>query len=204
MIIKEDSPLRNLTPTVGSCYGNGLDRLKESFLELLVMLIIVFVIGIPSSIISYSSGLTYSIWNLFSFVYNVFISGPVGYGVAFAYLKAARGERPEIGDIVLIKSPIEPEKVLLKRIIAKEGDTIEIRNKIFYRNDKKIKFTWKTTSTDKRIFPMKFTGRDNSASFRMKRKQYFLVGDNLDYSFDSRNFGPIDEEDIIGRFFLKI
>jgi signal peptidase I len=112
--------------------------------------------------------------------------------------------KPEIGDIVLIKSPIEPEKVLLKRIIAREGDTIEIRNKIFYRNDKKVKFTWKTISTDKRIFPMKFTSRDNSTSIRMKRKQYFLVGDNLDYSFDSRNFGPIDEEDIIGRFFLKI
>jgi signal peptidase I len=112
--------------------------------------------------------------------------------------------KPEIGDIVLSKSPVEPEKVLLKRIIAKEGDTLEIRNKILYRNDKKMKFSWKTLSADKRIFPMKFTGRDNLAIIRIKRKQYFLVGDNLDYSFDSRTFGPIHEEDIIGKLFFKI
>lgn len=112
--------------------------------------------------------------------------------------------KPEFGDIVLIKSPLEPEKVLLKRIIAQEGDTLEIRNKIIYRNDKKMKFRWKTLSTDTRIFPMKFTGRDNLAVIRIKRKQYFILGDNLDYSFDSRTFGPVHEENIIGKLFLKI
>ena len=112
--------------------------------------------------------------------------------------------KPALGDIVLIKSPIDPEKVLLKRIIALEGDTIEIRNKILYRNDEKMRFRWKTISADARIFPMRFTRRDNLAVIRIKRKQYFILGDNLDHSFDSRTFGPVHEEDIIGKLFLKI
>jgi uncharacterized membrane protein len=105
MIIREDSPQRKLTPAVGSCYGNGLDRLRDYFLELLVMLIIVIVIGIPSSAGSFSYDIidTFDMWDVFGYFYGILVSGPVGYGVAFAYLKAARGEKPEIGDILEVR-----------------------------------------------------------------------------------------------------
>jgi len=111
---------------------------------------------------------------------------------------------PGIGDIVLAQSPVEPEKVILKRIIAKEGDTLEIREKVFYRNDTKMKFIWKTISSDMRIFPMNFSRRDNLPTVKMKRKEYFLVGDNLDRSFDSRSFGPVPEKNIIGTLLFKL
>jgi signal peptidase I len=111
---------------------------------------------------------------------------------------------PGIGDIVLAQSPVESEKVILKRIIAKEGDTLEIRGKVFYRNDIKVKFIWKTLSSDMRIFPMNFSRRDNLPTVKMKRKEYFLVGDNLDRSFDSRSFGPVPEKNIIGTLLFKL
>ena len=79
---------------------------------------------------------------------------------------------PEIGDIVLIKSPVEPDRVLLKRIISKENDTIEIKNKIIYINNKKLEFTWRVNNPDKRIFPMTFTFRDNMPNIKLKRKEF--------------------------------
>lgn len=102
MIIMEDSPQRKISPTVGSCYSNGLDRLREWFLELLVIFIIVMVIAIPSSMGSSSSEVidTFSIWDVLGYFYGILVSGPIGYGAAFAYLKATRGERPEVGDIL--------------------------------------------------------------------------------------------------------
>lgn len=98
MIIKEDSPQKALTPTVGSCYSNGLDKLRQYFLELLAIFIIMFVIGIPAGMGSWSSSSvnSFTILDFFGYLYSLLISGPVGYGVSFAYLKAARGEKPEI------------------------------------------------------------------------------------------------------------
>jgi len=111
---------------------------------------------------------------------------------------------PDVGDIVLIKSPVEPDKVLLKRVIAKDGDTIEIRNKIIYINQERLIIGWKTLSKDERIFPMYFSYRDNFPIVKIKRGQYFIIGDNQDYSFDSKNFGVVDEDMLIGRLLFKI
>ena len=106
---------------------------------------------------------------------------------------------PEIGDIVLIKSPADAEGVYLKRLIAKEGDAIEIRNKVIYINNKRFRFKWKTQSIDERIFPMNFTYRDNTPSVKIKKNNFYVIGDNLDRSYDSRNFGVIPYERIIGK-----
>lgn len=119
-----------------------------------------------------------------------------------------RGERvlilkhfsPNVGDIVLLKSPTEPDRVLLKRLIAKEDDSVEIKNKLVYKNNKIMKFDWKTRSKDKRIFPVSFTNRDNLSETKIGSDEFFVLGDNLDSSFDSRDFGLVDKKNIIGKF----
>jgi signal peptidase I len=107
------------------------------------------------------------------------------------------------GDVVLVKNPQEPDRTILKRIAAREGDTVEIRDKIIYINDKQIKFQWKTSSNDARILPMSFTYRDNHPIIKLKRKEVYLLGDNLDYGHDSRSFGPVSEDTIIGKLLYK-
>jgi len=107
------------------------------------------------------------------------------------------GTRP--GDAVLIKSPVETDRVLFKRIIASEGDTIEIINKTIYINNKKLDVPWKTKSIDRRVLPMSFTYRDAMPMLKINRNEYFVIGDNPDYSFDSRSFGVVPEEAIIGK-----
>ncbi len=110
---------------------------------------------------------------------------------------------PKNGDIVLITSPIEPDRVLLRRIIAKEGDSVEIKDKIIYVNGNQLNFNWKIITRDKRIFPMSFSFRDNYPIIKLKRKEYFVIGDNLDSSMDSRFFGTVSDDKIIGKIIYK-
>ena len=106
------------------------------------------------------------------------------------------------GDAVLIKSPIEPGRVLFKRILAAEDDTVEIKNKVFYVNGEKYGFSEKR-NIDRRIFPMTFSFRDNMPALKLKRNEFFVTGDNIDSSFDSREFGVITKNEIIGKAVYK-
>ena len=88
-----------LVPGVGSSYGNGWGKLWKYFLELLLIGIIGLVISIISPGIGGSApdavG-TAIISGVLGFAYSILIVNPVEYGVTFAYLKAARGDKLEI------------------------------------------------------------------------------------------------------------
>ena len=86
---------------VGSAYGNGWLQLWKYFLELFLIFIISFIIGIPAGMGGWGTdaAAALGILSFFGFVYGVFINNPVQYGVAFAYLKAARKDKLEIKDM---------------------------------------------------------------------------------------------------------
>jgi len=89
-----------LAPGVGSAYKNGWRQLWKYFIKLFVIGIIGFIIGIPTGMNEWVQGAAaVGILSFFVFVYSIFINGPVQYGVAFAYLKAARGDKLEIKDM---------------------------------------------------------------------------------------------------------
>jgi signal peptidase I len=111
---------------------------------------------------------------------------------------------PKAGDVVLIDSPIEDGAVMLKRIIAVEGDTVEMKSRVLHVNGRPGEFGWQTVSRDTRIFPMNFSNRDNYPILKVKRREYFVAGDNLDYAMDSRFFGVITGDKIIGRYLYTI
>jgi signal peptidase I len=110
---------------------------------------------------------------------------------------------PKRGDIVLLESPVEPGRVLIKRIVAVEGDTVEIKDRVFRINNARFSFPWKTKSADKRIFPMNFTFRDNMPAVRISRNRYFVLSDSLDGGFDSRTLGAIPGDLVIGRVLYR-
>jgi signal peptidase I len=110
---------------------------------------------------------------------------------------------PKRGDIVLIESPVEPGRVLIKRVVAAEGATMEIRDKAFFINNDRFEIPWKTTSSDTRSFPMNFTFRDNMPAVKISRNEYFVLSDNLDTGFDSRSLGVIREDQVIGRMIYR-
>lgn len=107
------------------------------------------------------------------------------------------------GDIVLLESPVEPGRMLIRRIAAAEGDTVEIRDKLFLVNNSRFNFPWKTKSSDRRIFPMNFSFRDNMPAVKMTRDRYFVLSDHLDGGFDSRALGAIPGDSVIGRVIYR-
>ena len=85
------------SPGVGSSYGNGWRQLWKYFLELLLVIIIYGVISVPIGTIGWVVHGPF--WDIVSCAYNLLLLGPVGYGVAYACLKASRGDKLEIKDI---------------------------------------------------------------------------------------------------------
>ncbi len=86
-----------LLPGVSSSYGNGWRQLWKYFLELLLISIIAFVISLPAASGRFDGD--FGILGILAIAYGILIVGPIEYGRAFAYLKAARGDTLKIKDV---------------------------------------------------------------------------------------------------------
>jgi hypothetical protein len=97
-------------PEVFASYGNGWRQLWRHFGWLLLIGIIYYAITFAVSIPQYIGQLASAnsnmglsvfgvVWSLVTVAFSVFIGGPLAYGIYYAFLKAARGERVEVGDM---------------------------------------------------------------------------------------------------------
>lgn len=109
--------------------------------------------------------------------------------------------KPERGDIIVFRFPHEPDRDFIKRIIAMEGDTIEIKNKNVYVNGAKLNEPY-IQHTDIYVITGGREPRDNSALQTVPKDMYFVMGDNRDQSFDSRYWGFVHANDIRGKAFI--
>lgn len=90
---------------------------------------------------------------------------------------------PTKGDIVVFK---RGNKYLIKRVIATPGDSISIEKNKVYVNNKLLSEDYIKGNTEAEL------------SVTLNNSEYFVMGDNRENSLDSRVFGAILEEDIIG------
>jgi signal peptidase I len=105
------------------------------------------------------------------------------------------------GDLVVFERPPEASngeddeiKDLIKRVIAVGGDTIEARDGLVYVNGERIEEPYLVEGTP----------TDNLALREIPEGTVFVMGDNRTNSEDSRVFGPIDEDTIVGRAFITV
>lgn len=92
-------------PGVGSSYSNAWRQLWKHFLMLLLIGIVYWLISSVSAVFSVAQGTASAavgLLDLFSLAYSILLTFPLGYGVAFAYLKAARDEPVEVKDMFVI------------------------------------------------------------------------------------------------------
>lgn len=108
--------------------------------------------------------------------------------------------KPERGDIIVFRYPEDPTKDYIKRVMATEGETVEIRNKAVFINGKKIKDTWGHFRTDfaARGF-LPFIDKDNIPPVKVPKDSYFVMGDNRDNSLDSRYWGFVEKRHLVGK-----
>lgn len=107
-------------------------------------------------------------------------------------------------DIVVFKYPEDLSKDFVKRVIALEGEKVEIRNKQVYVNEEPIDEKYKVHSDDqvygKNDYYHYDEGiRDNFGPVIVPRGFCFVMGDNRDNSYDSRYWGFLPLNYIKGR-----
>ena len=99
-------------------------------------------------------------------------------------------------DIVVFTSPVDHKTDLIKRIIAVEGDTVEIRNKHLYINGQVVPDPH-ANFTDPHVRDT--VPRDNFGPVTVPAGKFFVMGDNRDQSYDSRYWGFADASDVKGK-----
>ena len=108
-------------------------------------------------------------------------------------------------DIVVFKFPSQPEILYVKRVIGLPGETLEIRNKTVYIDEKGLNEPYKFHS-DPYVYPRHIghhllnhnLKRDNFGPVYIPNNSYFVMGDNRDDSADSRYFNFLPENHIVG------
>ena len=102
-----------------------------------------------------------------------------------------RVRAPERGDIVVVDLP-EMEEMLVKRIVALPSELVEIHRGVVYVNGAPINepFAHDTIEYD-------------MPRLTLGPLSYFVLGDNRGNSNDSRSFGPVHRDQILGRVWLR-
>ena len=102
-----------------------------------------------------------------------------------------RVQPPQRNDIVVLDIP-GMEEMLVKRVIGLPGETVEVRNGVVYVNGNALP----------EPFPHDL-GYQSMEPVLLGPLNYFVMGDNRDNSNDSRAFGPVEREFIVGRVWLR-
>jgi signal peptidase I len=105
---------------------------------------------------------------------------------------------PQRGDVIVFNYPKDTTQRFIKRIIGLPGETIDIAN----GQVEIIKEGIATVLTEKYLPADLKTYGDVKVA--LGNDEYFVLGDNREYSFDSRAWGVVPRKDIIGKAFLRI
>jgi signal peptidase I len=108
---------------------------------------------------------------------------------------------PKPGDIVIFKWPGDGMTNYIKRCVAVEGQTVEIKNKVVYVDGKIFANPSHSKFADDNIQPRPADGsdnRDNWGPHVVPKDCFFMMGDNRDNSFDSRYWGWVHKKFILG------
>ena len=102
---------------------------------------------------------------------------------------------PQRGDVVMLRYPHDQRKAFIKRIIAEGGDTLRIEDGRVSVNGQLLEDAY--VAPDAR-------SHDNLGSLVIPARSYFVMGDRRNNSSDSRHWGLVQEDLIIGRVSLRI
>ncbi len=128
---------------------------------------------------------------------------------------------PQRGDIVVFKWPVNPQIDFIKRIVGMPGDTLEIRGERVFINGQEVplklveefqedgntKLIYEETLPNGvknkiALYQNPFLPRKDVYYAKIPEGYYFVMGDNRDNSEDSRYWGLLPRENIVGKAFV--
>lgn len=100
--------------------------------------------------------------------------------------------QPDLGDIVILRYPLDPNTYYVKRVIGRPGDTVEVRDGKVYVNGRALVEPYIMAPPDyqyqKQVVPP---------------DDYFVLGDNRNNSSDSHAWGMLPASDVVGKAVLS-
>jgi len=106
---------------------------------------------------------------------------------------------PQRLDVVVFKYPRNESQYFIKRVIGLPGETIQIRAKQCYINGQAVQEKYVIHAGNS---PEDYPELDNFGPLTIPADSFFVMGDNRDWSMDSRTFGPIKRSKILGKAFM--
>jgi signal peptidase I len=107
-------------------------------------------------------------------------------------------EKPQRGDVIVFKYPLDPTQYFIKRIIGLPGETVSIRGGAVI-----ITETSGTTLNLTEPY-VKNIGNGADMSVTLPADKYFVMGDNRPESSDSRYWGLLPSQNIVGRAYVRL
>lgn len=99
---------------------------------------------------------------------------------------------PKRGDVIIFHFPLDVSRDFVKRVIGLPGDTVSIRQGQVFVNELKLEEPY-VTRPDK----------SNMSPEKVGPNEYFVLGDNRRASNDSRDWGTVPTDNIIGRAWVS-
>ena len=131
---------------------------------------------------------------------RIFVSKFIyGARIPFTDIRLPALRQPQRGDIIVFVSPETPKKDFVKRLIALEGETVEIRSGNILINGKGIDGP---DSVKSNYYYNRGDFGKEGAAVTVPRGYYFALGDNSANSRDSRYWGFAPKKNLIGKAVL--
>jgi signal peptidase I len=112
-----------------------------------------------------------------------------------------RQHEPQRGDVVVLRYPKDPTQYFIKRVIALPGETVKIdKGSVFIFN----KETPNGTQLDEQYLPNQGITFGSAEPVTLGPDEFFVLGDNRLASSDSRVWGILPKDEIVGRVWLRV
>lgn len=108
-------------------------------------------------------------------------------------------KEPQRGDVVIFRAPRNENYDYIKRIVGLPSDSFTIENGKIFINNKPLNEVY--LPSDYITLPGKFF--KEGQAFVIPKDQYLVLGDNRSHSSDSREWGLVPKENIIGKARLR-